>query len=56
MDSDAVIGRLYKALLEAEEQKLNLITLIDAVKEGDLTLDRITIANNSVSIEPLNTN
>lgn len=52
MDTYAVIGKLYVALLEAEEQKVNLISLVKAVKDGEMALDRIGVTDNSVSVNP----
>ena len=52
MDSDTIIGRLYKATLELEEQKVYLIRLIAAIKTGEIDLSRVTATDTSVSVEP----
>lgn len=51
MDSDAVIGRLYRALLEAEEAKKQLMGVVTALKQGEMSLDRITLTPTGLIID-----
>ena len=50
MENDALIGRLYKALVEAEEQKKYLIDVIGAIKSKEIALERIETNGNSVTV------
>ena len=52
MDVDAIIGKLYRAVLEEQEQKKFLIDLIGAVKSKEIALDRIQASGNSVTVLP----
>ena len=52
MDSDALVGKLYKALMEAEEQKKFLIDIIGAIKSKELALERIETSGTSVTVLP----
>ena len=52
MDNDALIGKLYKALMEAEEQKKFLIDVISAIKSKELALERIETSGTSVTVLP----
>lgn len=52
MDTDALIGRLYKALVAAEESKISLLRLIAALKSGEVQLEQLEITATGLSVKP----
>ena len=50
MDSDAVIGKLYRTLLESDEQKQLLLNIIAGIKSGEISLDRISFNNGALQL------
>ena len=52
MDVDALIGKLYRAVLEEQEQKKFLIDVIGAIKSKEIALERIETNGTSVTVLP----
>lgn len=53
MDSDAVIGKLYRELAAAKEANDALIALITSLKDGTLSVDRIELSPDGITVKPL---
>ena len=51
-DLDAVIGQLYVKLAESEQGKVTLLQVIAGLKSGDISLDRIEVLPNGITIHP----
>lgn len=47
MDSDALIGQLYRELKNAKEAGESMIALIAAIKQGKIELDRIEVTEDN---------
>lgn len=43
METNAIIGELYRELRDAKEAGESMIALIGAIKDGKVTLDRIEV-------------
>lgn len=50
MDSDAVIGRLYRELEASREANNALIALVTNLKSGELSLDRIEVTPTGITL------
>lgn len=50
MDPDLIIGRLYRAVLEAEEGRKSLLGLVASLKSGEVTLERVTVTPTGVIV------
>ena len=52
MSEHEVIGRQLMAIEDLEQQLNQTIGIIHAIKNGELDMERITLSDNGVSIEP----
>ena len=52
MDTDAVIGRLYREVQEALESNSRLVALVTGIKSGDIALARVEITEGVITVRP----
>ena len=51
--NDALVGRLYRELVAVSAARNTLVTLVSAIKNGNVSLDRVEIVTGGVVIHPL---
>lgn len=53
METDAVIGKLYRELMSAQQANALLSEMVRGLKDGTLSTDRIVFTEAGITILPL---